>query len=303
MALERHELDLATKQGGVLTRAQLLQSGRSRRWLEREVSAGRLIRIKYGVYRAIHLDGHENLLRAAVATLPRATVSHESAAHLQRFPVLPPLRPTVTVHSSTTHVFPGVTVRRNTDLQPDQIIRVSGLDATNMLRTLFDLAGVLDEKLLDQIVEALCISSRLQIPQLEMFVEKLRRRGKPGSTAMTSVIERRSGVDASELERLGLAVLRQRNVPDPVLQYPAPWDDRQRIDAAWPPCLVGVEWDSQAWHSAMERMRSDRQRDRSASLAGWVVLRYTWFDLTEEPQSVADEILRLLSARAPRSAM
>lgn len=297
MALDRGELDLAANQGGILTRVQLMEAGHSRAWIEREVLAGRLVRIKNGVYRAIELRQHTDLLRAASAALPNPVVSHESAAHLLHFPLLPAVCPTVTVHSKTTHTFPGVTVRRTTDLQPDHIIRIEGLRVTSVLRTVFDLAAVLDEALLDEIIEALILAGRLNLPSLAAFAETLRRRGKPGCTALMAVIEPRQAVNATRLERLGLKVLREGGVSDPVLQYPAPWNDKERIDAAWPPARAGVEWDSKAWHSSQERMANDRRRDRQAGLAGWVVLRYTWTDVNERPQDVVNEVIRLLALR------
>ena len=62
-----------------------------------------------GIYRVIPSQGYVDLLRGAVLTLPQAVVSHESAAHMLRFPKLPVLVPTVVVPSYTTHRFPGVT--------------------------------------------------------------------------------------------------------------------------------------------------------------------------------------------------
>lgn len=297
MALERLELDTAVAQGGVLTRSQLLEAGRTQKWIERETAAGRLIPLKNGVYRALDLRDHTDLLRAALVTLPNAVVSHESAAHLLHFPRLPALRPTVTVHARTTHVFPGVTVRRTADLEPDHVIRVEGLKTTHTLRTCFDMAGVIDEATFDGVIEGLTMAERLVLDDLVAFSASLRRRGKPGSSAIDRLVERRAGIDASKLERLGLRVLAAGGIPSPVLQHPAPWDNRERIDAAWPDARAGVEWDSKAWHMAANRMADDRRRDRQAGLAGWVVLRYTWADLDEHPDRVVREVRQLLSAR------
>lgn len=297
VSLDRSTLDLAASQGGVLTRTQLLDAGYPTTSIDREVSTGRLLRIKNGIYRALDMRRHEDLLRAAHASLPNPVVSHESAAHLLRFPILPTLRPTVSVHSKTTHVFPGVTVRRNTDLRPDHVQRVDGLSVTTLPRSLFDLAAVIEERLLDDIVEGLVIAGRVRIPELGAFVQSLRRRGKPGTASITSVIDRRLAADGTRLERLGLDVLQRGKIADPVLQFPAPWDERKRIDAAWPPARAGIEWDSRAWHAALDRMADDRRRDRQASLAGWVILRYTWHDLTDDPDAVVDEVRTLLANR------
>ncbi len=298
MALDRFELDLAAAQGGVVTRSQLLEAGRSSNWIDRQIDVGRLVKVKDGVYRAIEMRNHMDLLRAALVTLPDATVSHESAAHLLHFPVLPTLRPTVTVHTRTTHSFPGVIVRRNSDLLAQHTIRVQDLKTTNLLRTTFDLAGVLDETVFDGIVEGLVLAGRLDLDTLGAFGDSLRRRGKPGSRAVTAVIERRRALTGSKLERLGLTVLRKGGVPDPVLEYPAPWNDRERIDAAWPAARTGIEWDSKAWHESRKHMRNDRRRDRQAVLNGWVILRYTWTDLSDRPDSVVAEVRRVLLLRS-----
>lgn len=300
MALSRSELNLATGQGGVVTRAQLFELGRTDGWIERELASGRLTLIKNGVYRLLEMRHHLDLLRAAIVTLPEPVVSHQSAAHLLRFPVLPAMVPTVTVAPHTTHRFPGVVVRRNSDLAPQHLIRLEGLRVTNILRTVFDLSGVLDEIELNALVDGLVAADRLNIPSLDQLAGSLRRRGKPGSVAIGATLARYTGssMPPSALEELGLQVLRGGGIAEPILEYPAPWNPRKRIDVAWPTAQAGVEWDSASWHSSKQQLVNDRQRDRQAVLAGWVILRYTWHDLTEDPQRVQDEVRRLLSSRS-----
>lgn len=302
MALDSDVIHLATRHGGMVSRAMLLESGRSRHWIDREVRAGRLRVIKPGFYRVLELDGHMDLLKAATLALPNAVVSHQSAAHLLRLPRLPALVPTLTVRARTTHEFPGVTVRRTDDLKSQHVAKVEGLRTTNVMRTLFDLAGILDEAIVDGMIEALVIEGRLQLPAFADFSRSLARKGKRGSVATASIVERRlknGGVSPTALEREGLAVIRAAGLPEPELEYPAPWNQKERIDIAWPPSRLGLEWDSKSWHAKTEDMANDRRRDREAALAGWVILRYTWDDVVHRPDRIVREVSSLLAVRIP----
>lgn len=301
MALDKSVIELAMTGGGLATRSDIIAIGKSRFWIDREVAARRLTPVKPGVYRVLDLTGQTDILRAALVALPGAIVSHEAAAHLLRFPKPPPWKASVTVHSSTTHRFPGVTVHRTGDLLPHHTVRVDGLRSTNVMRTVTDLAANLTHGQLGALVEDLVLAGRLDPLAFAAFAETLCRRGKSGSANVTHVIEARlrSGApSATALERLGLEVLRAQGVPEPVLEYPAPWADDERIDAAYPPQLMGIEWDSKTWHSARAHFENDRRRDRLAALAGWTVVRYTWADLTERPSEVGDQVRALLAARS-----
>ena len=301
MTLTPVVLQSAVLNGGLVKRSELLEMGFSTASVDRLVSSGQLMAVKAGLYRVLELKRHEDLLRGAILGLPRAVVSHESAAHLLRFPRLPRLRPTVTVHAKTTHVFPGVLVRRNTDLLPDHTLRLDGMRVTNVTRTVFDLAGVITETDLDGIVEALIVGDRLNISALAELGKTLRRRGKPGSAAVARIIARRgSGGDQArtKLETLGSRILHDSGLPEPAIEYPAPWNPHERIDAAYPEARLGIEWDSKAWHLSDRALRNDRRRDREAAIHGWVILRFTWSDLVERPNEVAAQIELLLTSRS-----
>jgi very-short-patch-repair endonuclease len=44
-------------------------------------------------------------------------------------------------------------------------------------------------------------------------------------------------------------------------------------------------------------MAEDRRRDREAAAHGWVLLRYTWDDVTERPHEIAETVRGLLTER------
>jgi hypothetical protein len=267
--------------------------------IDRRIAAGELEVVVSSVYRVYDSPEHPDLIQGALLALPNAVASHQSAAHLLAFPRLPSLVPTVTVPSHTTHVYPGIIVRRCTDMQRSDITTVNGIRSTTVARTAFDLSGVLEYSLFDEIVEALLVAGRLELRHLERVLARLGRKGKPGTRPVRDFISLRAGIDpkATKLEIKGRAVLARRGVPTPVPQFPLPWDESRRFDDAYPDAMVAIEWDSRLWHLRQQAMTDDRRRDRMAARQGWVVLRFTWEDVTERPDEIADTVAVVLAAR------
>ena len=70
-----------------------------------------------------------------------------------------------------------------------------------------------------------------------------------------------------------------------------------RVDVGFPALKLALEVDGYAHHSSHRDFRVDRKRQNAIILAGWRMLRFTWFDLVEQPQRVLAEIRRTISAR------
>lgn len=299
MGLPKAAVERAARQGGYIKRPQLLELGMSSGAVDWAVNVEELTLVSPGVYRVFPSDDHIDLIRGAVLALPSAVASHQSAAHLLAFPQLPKLVPTVTVASHTTHKFPGVMVRRSDDLQKSHLTTVDGVRVTNIPRTVFGLAGILRYKEFVAITEALIIAGRMKESHFERIVNELARRGKPGSRNSRDFLEMRAGGDpgATTLERKGRAILVSAGLPAPIPQYPIPWSPKKRFDDAYPGAKVALEWDSRAWHLQGAAMDSDRRRDREAALHGWIVLRYTWEDITKRPAEIASTVGTLLRER------
>lgn len=299
MALSRQVIEQAARQGGYISRDQLLTSGLSIAAIDRRVKSGALMVVSHGTYQTYPSTEHIDLIRGALLTLPNAVASHQSAAHLLDFPKLPKLVPTVTVASHTTHEFPGVTVHRNNDLKRVQLTTVDRVRVTNVLRTAFDLSGVLEYDEFDAIAEALILNERMSLHHYERITKDLARRGKPGSSASRAFIEARLGHDvrSSVLERKGRRVIVKAGLPLPIPQFPIPWDPRRKFDDAYPDATFALEWDSRAWHEQREAMAQDRKRDRECAVHGWDLIRFTWEDVTERPHEVAATVAYLLQER------
>lgn len=282
-----------------MRRDQLIAQGLSPSAVDRMVNAGDLTPATTGIYRVIPSEDYVDLLRGAVLTLPQAVVSHESAAHMLGFPRLPVLVPTVVVPSYTTHRFPGVTVRRCSDLARFDIVMSEGLAVTNVLRTFFDLGGLLSFKHWDAIGESLVIAGMMELTSFADLTLRLARRGKPGSRYAHDFLEERGGhhPKATILERKGRDVLARAGLAAPLPEHPIPWRPERRFDDAYPEARIAIEWDSRAWHEQRAAMVADRRRDREAAAHRWIVLRFTWEEVTERPHEIVEAVGLLLHDR------
>jgi hypothetical protein len=291
-------LQLALQQGGVVRRDQAIRAGFNDATIARRVTSGTWHRAGHGGYRLFESPGRLNLARAAVAVLPKAVVSHNSAAAIHRLPLVPYGLVTVSVHSRTTHRFPGVAVLRNHDLQSDHIDLVLGLPVTTPARTIIDLASSLSQRHLASVVDNSVAANVVSLDEMDSVLADIARRGKPGVQRMRAVLNDRLGdpYDGTILERRGIMLLAKAGIDGFVQEYPFPWAPTKRFDVAFPAERLAIEWDSRRWHLQMDAMRHDRSRDREAIQRGWRILRFTWADVHHAPEIVVDSVRSVLAA-------
>jgi hypothetical protein len=296
MQLDRRSWDLAAAQGGVISPRQVETLGFTTHMRESRVRTGMWEPVGRLGYRLIRMDDEKNLLRAAVILLPGAVVSHCSASRVHGFPV-PATEPTVTVHTRTTHSFPGVRVRRGHDLVEEHWEIVDGLPTTKPERTVVDLSADLTERELSRLVQDLVIKGTLQLEPLRLVADQVCRRGRPGSAVMRAVLADLMDQPGpqSELEKRARKLLGFAMLPEPISEFPVPWSPSRRFDDAYPERRVAIEWDSRAWHTTLEAMDRDRRRDRDCAIHGWVLLRFTWGDVTTRQNDVIAAVRAALS--------
>ena len=95
-----------------------------------------------------------------------------------------------------------------------------------------------------------------------------------------------------------LEIIRVSGLPEPVLQHRPEWlkHVNGRVDLAYPDSRLVIEGDSREWHGDEYTFQADRVRDNIAQLAGWRILRFTWYDITQRPDYVITSIRRALWA-------
>lgn len=293
----------ATSNSGVVTRAEALALGVSESTLHRWAKQGQLVRVGTGIYVLPGvLTGERSTLGAATAALG-AVVSHESAARLHRLDGLNPTRLAVTVPVRRSNRFNGVTVHQSTDLGEWETTEIDRLPVTDVPRTIIDLAAVLPERLLAAILDQAVRMKLTTYKEVADRLEATARRGKPGVVKLRRLLVVRLGgtyVADSRLETMALELLEKAGLPTPATQYRPPWLRKAngRVDTAYIDEQILVEWDSEKWHGTPEAFQLDRQRDNLGQLAGWIVLRFTWSDITRRPSYVIETIRQALMKRS-----
>jgi len=210
--------------------------------------------------------------------------------------------PTVTVPHRGTDVFPGLRVHQATDLLPEHVLEIRGLRVTTPARTIVDLAKIVQERRLEKIVDNALAGGIVDFDELVMLYLALTRQGKKGMPAVGRILRNRVDgelVPITVIEAKLFDLLIDIGIPAPRREFHAPWLDpiRGRVDFAYVDEGVLIEADSRRWHGLFDAFESDRRRDITAQLAGWIVLRFTWKMLTEEPEFVIASVRSALALR------
>jgi hypothetical protein len=192
-----------------------------------------------------------------------------------------------------------VDVRQKTDLSPHQVTYVGGLPVTTPARTIVDMAAHLGTRRLAKLDSSVA-RDLTSYEAVLALLERVARRGKPGIRKLRTVMADRGGEpepDASVLEERLIDLIDRGNLLRPTREFAAPWlaPTNGRVDLAYEETRLVVEADSRRWHTVADAFLTDRERDNRAQLAGWRVLRFTWWDIEERPEYVVSMIREALS--------
>ena len=293
-------LRLAADQHGVVALPHAATIGLGSAQLRSAVDRGLLRREHPGVFvvEGAPRTWRRDLLVATTAL--RGVASHRAAARLHRLDGVDTAPFEVTIaHSGTRLAHDYVTHRtRRFDTLPTLII--DSIRVTTLARTLVDLGAVVD----DDVVEQALDDALRRGVNMRWITETLRdaaRSGPTGVDALHRVLARPDRVGRipdSHFERLVERIARSAGIPAPVRQHPVVVDGRliARIDVAWPEHLVGLEADSDMWHSGPRRGRLARARHNRLTSWGWEMIYASWQD-TEDPTELIGTLRRQFARR------
>ncbi len=293
---------IASRQHGVVSRAQLLAEAVGRRAVDLRLSDGRLHPIHRGVYAVGHgLVGRNGRWMAAVlAGGPAAVLSHMAAAELWGIVEQRGRRPEVTLKSSRRSS-PAITFHSSA-LPRDEITVRSGILTTTVPRTLLDIAPRLSHARLSKAVDDAEATGPYPPPSLLDLCN--RYVGRRGTRSARRVIdESRIGVDVPrrELEIRFAELIERHELVRPERNALVDVGEAVfEVDCLWRNAGLIVELDSRRFHQTRAAFEGDRARDRALTALGWRVIRVTWRQLhSDEPRLVAD--LRFALASGGRS--
>lgn len=306
---DRAIAELAARQHGVFSTAQLLEAGLTRRAIEYRIEARRLYRVHRGVLSIVPrelMTRNAFFMAAVLAGGPGAVLSHRSAAALWGMRGASGGRVEITVPKKLGRRL-GLRAHR-AQLPGDEITTVDGIPVTSPPRTILDLAAGLQRHELERTIEqaqVLRLQDRLSVSDLLD-----RYPGRRGTATLRGLIEAgkvRERVTRSELERRFLSLLEEAGLPLPSTNVHLTADGHTyEVDCLWAQERLVVELDSRAFHDDDAAFDRDRARDRRLAAAGWTTLRVTWRQIEEDAAGVLADLKALLTttphaAPSPRS--
>jgi very-short-patch-repair endonuclease len=180
-------------------------------------------------------------------------------------------------------------------LPEDEVTVEAGIPVTTPARTLLDLAAVLTEQHLKTAFEEAEVRRLTSPTSLDALAA--RYRGRRGATVLKRILDNHHNigrtVPTSILERRFLALLDAHNLPRPTINRRS---DHGELDATWPEQRLIVECDGFATHGTRKAFEADRARDRELIVAGWRVVRVTWRQLIDDPETIAAQLSVLLAS-------
>lgn len=293
-SVEARIANIAGDAHGVVTRAELLVAGLSRKQIDGRVRKGLLIPVHRGVYRVGHRapSVEARYLAAVKACGGGALLAGRAAAHLWRL-VRGTVPPPEVIAPRERRV-PGVTVHRARRTDPADATTVRGIPATTVPRTLVDLASHLPEDRLARACHEAGILHDATPAQVAAVLE--RRPNSNGAAILRAIIHGDVRVTLSKLESRFLALLDEAGLPLPETNRPAAG---RRVDCRWPDRRLTVELDGYRYHRSRYAWEQDRRREREARARGEEFRRYTYADVFEDPRFMLRELAALLSPDVP----
>jgi len=106
-----------------------------------------------------------------------------------------------------------------------------------------------------------------------------------------------SSFTRSAAERILVKLLRAAGLPRPAFNAKT---EGYEVDALWRVERVVLEFDSYAFHATRAAFERDRRRDATLTRAGFLVVRTTWRELTEQSHALVARIAEALALAKAR---
>jgi very-short-patch-repair endonuclease len=276
--------ELARRQHGVVSRAQMLELGLGKSAIAEWVAKGRLHPLHRGVYAVGHLNLTRNghFMAAVLACGDAAALSHFSAAVLWGM-----LKGDGRIHVTAPgdRRRPGLVLHR-ARLADGEVRKRAGIAVTAPARTLIDLADVAPRRTLERAIdeaEYLRLDCTGLAPQ----------HGRSGCGLLTRVLAQHhpgSTRTRSPFEELFIALCDRYQLPRPEVNV---YVEGYLCDFVWRRQRLIVETDGGAAHGTRRAMQRDPLRDGDLMIAGWRVWRLTYERVFREPDAVAEQLVGL----------
>lgn len=270
--------------------------------ITRRLHSGTLIRVFPGVFRLAGAPTslRQQLIAAVLWAGPSAAVSHRAAAHLWKLNGLEgewleltspkPLKPPDGLRVHTADI--------------KQVVTMDCFRVTSVSRTLFDLGKVVGAEVVETALEDALRRELTNLPKLRRILAEEGVNGRKSARVLREILDYRGGkpVAESPLETKIERILIGSGLPNPVRQFEVREGRRvvARIDLAYPDQLVAIEADGYRDHSGRREWSRDQSRHNELSSRGWIILRFTWEDVSGRKEEIASRVTRALRTSPAR---
>jgi very-short-patch-repair endonuclease len=185
----------------------------------------------------------------------------------------------------------GVRAHRMGRLDADETTLLERIPITTPARTLLDLGAATAPREFERVVahaEREGLASQEALASLA--ARHPRHRGAP---ALRRILAVQGGpqLTRSEAESRLLELFRRGRLPAPSANARVAGYE---VDFLWRAERVVVEVDGFAFHSSVRAFERDRRRDATLAAAGFRVIRVTWRQIVDEPESILVAMARTL---------
>ena len=217
---------------------------------------------------------------------------------LRRFPEAPV---EIVIPHPRHVVVPGFIFHQVRDLRSQHVVDRAGLAVTTAARALVDCAAVMSTPRLGLVFDEVVASGITTLAEVAGCLHAVMKPGKRGLTSLARVIDERGpGAEVAEsvLEAEFLRAVARAGICAPVSQFahPSPHRSGNVVDFAWLIQRLIVEIDGRRWHTRLNDLRRDHDRDRAAAMAGWRTLRVLAEHLRSDRAGIAADIATALAA-------
>ena len=284
---------VADRQAGAFSVGQAHEQGWTARQVKRRLESGSWVRIPGGSLAAA--EAPAAALRDAwgvALAWPESIAVFRTAAQIWGLPVQQDGYAHVWAPLGRRHG--GVVVHR-ARLGPEEVdAHVDGLWLTSRRRTAADCLALCD---LDEALDLYAwLTTRRQLTRSAFMAFVKARVGHPGVAQLLTLarLTRTAAVSAAEYRLHEL--LRAREVTGWVANVPVSDTDGVIgvVDLLFGAQRLVIEVDGERSHSGHRAFVADRRRQNRLVNAGYRVLRFTWWDLTQRPDDVVAQIRRAL---------
>ena len=287
--------DVANRQLGLVTTAQLRDLAWTREQIRHAVRAGFLAPIRHGVLRtAGSPKTQEQAWLAAALAAPGSVLSHLTAAAVWALLCFPRPDAIHLLRAGNRPRLEGV-VGHETDLLPPSHVTIwRSLPLTSTARTLVDGCGLLTTKQLRTSANDALRRRLTTLPILVKTVDEVPVSGRRAIVPMVEYLEAKvPGYDLGdsdpEVDLVEALVAAGFEPPAQQIRVETTIGTCS-VDVGWPSVRLGFEYDSLEFH--VERFHEDRDRLRALKRAGWDIWPITKTTSTNEVIAIAADAFR-----------